>query len=477
MKKNITLLLLTVISLNFAQAQNWDSVGAGINHQGVSALAVYSGELYAGGRFSTAGGVQVNNIAKWNGTSWSAVGSGINGVKGAINTLIIYNGSLYAGGGFDSAGGIQASNIAEWNGTTWSAVGTGITGANYSFVNSLAVYNGSLCAGGYFDSAGGNPASNIALWNGTAWSALGTGLKGTGNYNGAVYALAAYDSVLYVGGDFDTAGNNPVSFIAQWNGSTWAAVGTGLSKYIISWVTCMTIYNRSLYAGGYFDTAGGMPVNYIARWNGANWDSVLSGVQPYFTIAECMTVANSSLYIGGGFDSAGGVRANDVAVWNGTNWDSVGTGFKDSGVNALCEYNGQLYAGGIFLNSGSTVTQHIARFNIPTGINSINSIANSINLYPNPNNGQFTIQSSVLSSRWSVEVYNVFGELVYSSRRDPSGQLTTYPKGVHSDNSQFIPKGFIRTIDLSSQPNGVYLYRLVDETGELAAEGKFVVEK
>ena len=35
--------------------------------------------LYAGGAFTTAGGVAANHIAKWNGSSWSALGSGMNG--------------------------------------------------------------------------------------------------------------------------------------------------------------------------------------------------------------------------------------------------------------------------------------------------------------------------------------------------------------------------------------------------------------
>ena len=43
----------------------------------VNALAVdASGNLYAGGDFATAGGVTVNRIAKWDGTSWSASGLG-----------------------------------------------------------------------------------------------------------------------------------------------------------------------------------------------------------------------------------------------------------------------------------------------------------------------------------------------------------------------------------------------------------------
>ncbi|MBI5215279.1 MAG: hypothetical protein HY960_05960 [Ignavibacteriae bacterium] len=43
-----------------------------------------SGNLYIGGKFRFAGNVEVNNIAKWNGREWSALGKGIGGVVNAI---------------------------------------------------------------------------------------------------------------------------------------------------------------------------------------------------------------------------------------------------------------------------------------------------------------------------------------------------------------------------------------------------------
>jgi len=40
----------------------------------VLALTVYDGKLIAGGWFTTAGGTIVNEIASWDGGSWSAPG-------------------------------------------------------------------------------------------------------------------------------------------------------------------------------------------------------------------------------------------------------------------------------------------------------------------------------------------------------------------------------------------------------------------
>src|SRR6185436_14123382 len=88
----------------------------------VNSLAVSGSDLYAGGIFTMAGGTAATNIAKWNGSSWSALGSGLNG---HVYALAVLGGELYVGGYFTMAGGSAANYIAKWNGSTWSALGSG----------------------------------------------------------------------------------------------------------------------------------------------------------------------------------------------------------------------------------------------------------------------------------------------------------------------------------------------------------------
>ena len=73
--------------------------------------------LYAGGSFLGAGGVTVNRIARWNGSSWSALGSGVN--ANGIRALGALGSSLYAVGDFSTAGGAPATRIARWDGSSW----------------------------------------------------------------------------------------------------------------------------------------------------------------------------------------------------------------------------------------------------------------------------------------------------------------------------------------------------------------------
>jgi len=97
--------------------------------------------LYAGGYFTSAGGVPVHHIAKWDGTSWSALGSDFDESVAALTVFDDGTGpALFAGGSFSTAGGLSVENIAKWDGSSWSALGFGISGL-YSSVNALTVFD------------------------------------------------------------------------------------------------------------------------------------------------------------------------------------------------------------------------------------------------------------------------------------------------------------------------------------------------
>src|SRR5207247_2016735 len=124
-----TLVVFSLASLHSAIAQtfsdaNWTSMGGlpGANGPVSAAVVDGSGNLYIGGSFTNVGDVVAINIAKWNGSSWSALGSGMNGSVSALGML---GNDLYAGGEFTTAGGSAANFIAKWDGSNWTALGSG----------------------------------------------------------------------------------------------------------------------------------------------------------------------------------------------------------------------------------------------------------------------------------------------------------------------------------------------------------------
>jgi len=356
---------------------------------GVNVLSVHNhgsgSALYAGGLFTTAGGVTVNSIARWNGSEWSALSGPFGtGVGGWVMALAVFDDGSgpahYAGGSFHTAGGVTVSNTARWDDNGWSALGAaaGIDGV----VGALAVFDDgsgpALYAGGDFTSAGDVTVSNIARWDGSAWSALdGDGVAGS------VWALAVYDDgsgpALYVGGDFATAGGLTVNHIARWDGSEWSALSGPSATGLDGWsVYALAVFDdgsgSALYAGGLFTTAGGLTVNSIARWNGTEWSALSgpsgTGVGGLVMALEVFDDASGpALYAGGGFTTAGEVTVNNIARWNGTEWSALNgpTGTGTSGeVRALAAFDDavgpSLYAGGSFTSAGGVTVNHIARW-------------------------------------------------------------------------------------------------------------------
>ncbi len=173
--------------------------------------------LYVAGRFTLAGGMPVNYIAKWDGSVWSSLGMGADSEVEALGVFDDGSGSaLYAGGDFHTAAGPDAIGIARWNGSTWSSVGGGVNGGPFALTVFDDGSGAGLYAAGIFPSAGGTQARQIARWDGTRWSALGHGL------NNVAYALAVHDDGLgngpdlYVGGTFTQAGAITSLHIARW---------------------------------------------------------------------------------------------------------------------------------------------------------------------------------------------------------------------------------------------------------------------
>src|SRR5262249_17474118 len=117
------------------RGSGWSPIGPGPSF----ALTVFDD---GNGPALIAGGdLFVGRIAEGNGMTWSTLGTGITGGPQGVLALVVHDDGggpdLYAGGDFDGAGGVVSKGIAKWNGTSWSALGTGVGGAFPSTVRAL----------------------------------------------------------------------------------------------------------------------------------------------------------------------------------------------------------------------------------------------------------------------------------------------------------------------------------------------------
>lgn len=303
---------------NYRHISKWNGstwstlqMGSGINGL-VDTLAVSSnGTLYAGGQFTKVGRIAVNNIARWNGSTWSPLGSGVSGrnvdeyVTDEVTAIsAASDGTIYAGGGFLTAGGKKARHVAKWDGSNWSALGSGVDGP----VCALALApDGTLYAAWNISKPDRKMSEgHVSQWKGSAWSVLKSGT------NDNVTALAvAPDGTLYAARSLYKDFILQEGYGAKWNGSSWTPIGPKMKER----VSCLAFApNGTLYAARDFYDAHGMPsAGDVAVWNGSMWAPLGSKMNE--RVSGLALAPNGSIYAGGWFDKVGNKAVNFIAKW------------------------------------------------------------------------------------------------------------------------------------------------------------------
>jgi hypothetical protein len=364
----------------------------------VSALAVFDDgtgtALYVGGTFPVVDGIEANNILRWDGESWSTLsgpsGTGLDDPYGHVYVMTVYDdgggAALYVGGTFESAGGVSAPQIARWDGTGWSALTSSFDTSWHGEVWTLAVVDDgggpALYAGGRGAGIGMNLVGGVARWDGTAWSALegpaGVGVSGA---TGSVATLAVYDdgtgASLFVGGNFTTAGGLIANRIAIWNDGAWRSVNSHHGGSPNGTVNAMEVFDDgagpALFVAGDFADAGVPESKRIAKWSGTSWASVpgaegLNG--PIHALTTFDDGNGPALYAAGDFSTVAGITVNSIAKWDGTSWSplavpgGIGLDLSAYALEVFDDGTGPaLFVGGRFHSAGGVTVEGIARWN------------------------------------------------------------------------------------------------------------------
>ena len=373
-------------------------------------------DVYVGGCFFNAGGIPTaDNIAKWDGTSWSGLGGdgaapADGAIKGCVKSIVIYESEIYISHYKDLwIGGVpapQAKIIAKWNGTTWSGVGgDGAGEAHWTMLFcKLFVKGNDLYAGGMFkDVKNGattlTEADYIAKWDGVNWSALGNNGLGNGSLDFWVNDIEAIGDDLYVGGAFSNVYNGldlvtEASFMAKWDGTQWSGLGSNgdpawVGGPITGYVQALAVDGDTLFVGGDFTNVNnyGTRLNaaaYIAKWDGLNWSALGSDGNGHGSLngpVSSIIVNEGNVYVAGGFTNVNnnGVQlpaADYVTKWNGTTWSALGSngsgnGSLNNGVYTIAISSNILFAGGEFTNVNNNGTvlntaDYIAAYDVCT---------------------------------------------------------------------------------------------------------------
>ncbi|MGD1916808.1 MAG: GC-type dockerin domain-anchored protein [Phycisphaerales bacterium] len=292
---------------------------------GANAIAVFDGELYAGGRFTEAGGEPIASIARFDGDRWHPLGTGIDGQVLGMRA-IDFDGRdlLIVCGTFTEAGGLDSPAVAAWDGTAWVAFGGNLFGS----ANDAIVWDDgsgeALYATGAFDVAGGRGRGLARLDAVRGWQPVGSGFSGGDNPRGN--SLAIYDdgraNALYIGGNFldaqPASGGAVGPNIARWDGTSFEGVGDGFDNTVASLLVADAGDGERLYAGGTFFLSGSQPANGLAVLDGDGWESVGDGISGGTVPGVGGMVADpfgDGLFAAGGFQFAGPFAAGNIARW------------------------------------------------------------------------------------------------------------------------------------------------------------------
>jgi len=313
-----------VVAARLRSTGQWDTLGppdgAG-TYTSVNTIAVGpDGVVYVGGDFVNFDNIAAADyIAKY--TPSTSTWSALSALSGIVNDIVIApDGTLYAGGVFTNAGGVAAADyIAHWTGSAWEAVGTPNTGAaSITAIRAMAFdSSGNLYVVGSFENLGDVAAADyIAVWDGSSWAAVGTPNTGAASITYAYAVVVDSQDNVYVGGDFTNwADDADADYIAMWNGSAWSALDA-LSSDVRD--LAVDAQDR-VYAGGNFTNAGGdANADYIAMWNGQAWEAMGTGLNT--TTSDLVVGPDGVLYAAGGFGTAGGLAVPGVTKWNGASW-------------------------------------------------------------------------------------------------------------------------------------------------------------
>jgi hypothetical protein len=313
---------------------------------GVTALEVFGGQLYAGAS-NWEDGARVWRTA--DGTSWTSVsdlglGTLYTNTNPAILDMIVFDGQLYASTGWDGVGG-QLWRSAS--GAAWEQVeGNGFGDATNGAIAALGVFNNTLYATTHsFTSAHGLEIWRSSTGDSGDWSRVVADGNGDAD-NYVCTGLVEFRNHLYA------AIENEADGAEVWrtdDGIDWTRVVTGGFGYADNTQTGgFAIFGDHLYVGTRNETTG---AQLHRSSDGTTWEQMADDGfdDPNNVKIESLMTFNGYLYAGTDNDVTGLEvwRSSDGVAWTQVNPDGFGdsNNFGMLWSVATAAFNSRLYIG------------------------------------------------------------------------------------------------------------------------------------
>lgn len=333
-------------------------------------IRVSGNTVYVGGAFTRIGSAVLtrNRLAALDAVTGEPTAWNPNATTQLVTSLELVGDLAYVGGSFTTVGGaprnrLAALSLATGLATAWNPSVTG-TGA---IVRDLKVVGDIVYVGGNFTTAGGAPRSHIAAFNTSDNAAL----PWSPTAGSQVFALGVAGDLVYAAGAFTSIGglnrNRLAALGADGLATPWDPNANGE-------VLDLVVAGDTIYAAGSFTIIGGENRRGIAAVDTTSgavtaWSPQMSTLTAgSLPVARKLALADDSLLVGGTFASIGGVArqrlaALNVATGEATDWNPG----ANAEVRALAHAAGMVYVGGLFTEVGGETRSRLAAVDAVTG--------------------------------------------------------------------------------------------------------------
>jgi hypothetical protein len=447
--------------------------GLGLNGEIYKTL-IKDNKLYVVGNFTKAGLTPSQNLAYLDLTDYEWYGLGLyrnnklnqDDINGKIYAIEADSNYIYIGGEFTKIKDKTISGLAKYNLKTqqWSTITGDNSSYNFGYVYDLKLANNKLYIGGlYQNTISSTNLKNISYYDITQNKLfpIGTGLNN--GVNGQVNTIEIIGDYLYVAGDFNSAGQILAPKIAKFNLTSmqWETLGNPPANGTDKKVNIIKLFNNKLYIGGEFNSAGNNPNYYFSIYNllTNNWEPNTNMlIQGFNSGVNTIHPFKNGIFIGGSFTdyyAQNNNNLNKVVYYDNTTNSFLpltinGVTGLLGGVTTINNYNDDIIFGGYFTQTATTIDP-VNTYKIAILKNNLLKNENITKLsdfkivknYPNPFNPSTNIVVNIpKQGELSLRLYNLIGQELFSKQ-------------------YFLPEG-LNTINLNmtGYDSGVYIYSL-----------------
>ena len=452
MKRLLFFSIISIFCLT-ASAQNWVQLGNDINGEAPgdafgdrASLSADGNTVAVGARKNSGNGNNAGHVRvfAYNGTSWMQKGSDIDGAAAEDSSnrvgLSADGNTVAIGAPYnDEAGdGYGHVRVFDFNGTDWVQRGASITG---EVNNDQSGWSVGISADGnkvVIGARGDEGRVRVYGWNGSAWAKLGSTIYGANQddaFGGSVAITA--DGTTFIAGAANAGNGRGEVRIYQYNGTDWVMKGNLISGdypglNFGSSVGISADGNTIISGSPNFDN---VLLEVIGRvqafsYNGSSWiqkGQSIEGIADgdYLGTRVAINAGGNLIATRGSHDSAGNNAKGRAIIYHYVNdqWNQVGSPIDGQNNSDQCGFDLSFSSSGETISVGSPGSSGNGSnsgqervFGLDGPLEITNNEFGSIVLFPNPSNGNFTMDMGKEYTDVTVELYNMLGQIISSDK-------------------------------------------------------------